>query len=151
VAEIMKPFNFRLDKILDYRSYLMKRAQVDLSNARYECERRIKEIGRLAQQRTEVAKQCNDEGIKGMDVARYQIFQAFLQALESDLEKTHIRLQEGQEQVREKEAVLKKASIKKKALESLKDMQHKKYMESSEREAQKVLDEIVITGRESRI
>ena len=147
----MKPFNFRLDKILDYRSYLMKRAQVDLSNARYECKIRVKEIERLAQQRIEVAKQCSDEGIKGIDVARYQIFQTFLQKLESDLEKAHIRLQEGQEQVMEKEAVLKKASIKKKALESLKDLQHKKYIESSEREAQKVLDEIVITGRESRI
>lgn len=147
----MKPFNFRLDKILDYRSYLMKRAQVDLSNARYECKQRAKEIERLVQQRTEVAKQCSDEGIKGIDVARYQIFQTFLQTLESDLEKAHIRLQEGQEQATEKEAILKKASIKKKALESLKDLQHKQYMESSEREAQKVLDEIVIAGRESRI
>jgi len=147
----MKPFNFRLDKILDYRGYLMKRAQVDLSNARYECKQRAKEIERLAQQRTEVAKQCSAERIKGIDVARYQIFQTFLQKLELDLEKAHIRLQEGQELSMEKEVILKKASIKKKALESLKDLQHKQYMESSVREDQKVLDEIVITGRESRI
>jgi len=33
----MKPFTFRLDKILDYRKYLSKMAQIDLFNARNEC------------------------------------------------------------------------------------------------------------------
>jgi len=147
----MKPFNFRLDKILGYRSYLMKRAQADLFNARDEYKRRQKEVGRAAQQRIEVAKQCSDEGVKGIDVARYQIFISFLQKLECDLEQAHIRLQEGKEQVAAKEVVLKTASIKKKALERLKELQHKKHLEISEREAQKVLDEMVIIGRESKI
>ena len=46
-----------------------------------------------------------------------------------------------------KEAILKIASIKKKTLETLKDLQHKKYMETLGREEQKILDEIVITGK----
>ena len=129
----------------------MKKALADLANARHECRQRVKEIERLFQQRSEIAKQCSDERMKGIDVARDQIFQTFLQKLELDLVKAHIRLQEDQERVMEKEAVLQKASIKKKALESLKDLQHKQYRESAAREDQKVLDEIVITGRESRI
>ncbi len=147
----MKRFNFRLDKILDYRSYLMKRAQADLANAHYKYRQWAKEIERLVQERTGVARRCGEERIKGIDVARDQIFQTFLHQLELDLAKAHIRLQESQEEVREKEAVLQKASIKKKALESLKDSQYKYYRESAAREDQKALDEIAITGRGSKI
>lgn len=135
---------------MGYRNYLLKRAQVDLSNARYACKQTEKEIGQVVQKRIEVARQCTDEGAKGVDVARYQIFKSFLQKLEGDLEQAHIRLQEGKEQVAKKEALLKKASINKKALARLKELQQKKHIERLERETQKVLDEIVVIGRESK-
>ena len=75
----MKPFNFRLDKILDYRGYLMRRAQIDLSVARNECKRIEEEIGKLSQKKVAITAECIDEGAKGMDVARYLIYQTFLQ------------------------------------------------------------------------
>ena len=39
----MKPFTFRLEKILDYRTSLEKRAQIDLYNARNEYIKMIKD------------------------------------------------------------------------------------------------------------
>ncbi len=146
----MKPFAFRLDKILDYRKYLSKMAQIDLFNARNECIRREKEVKGLSKKRIEIAKDCIDEGFKGMNVPRYKIYQAYLYKLENDLESAHISLSQEKENVITKEAILKNESIKKKTLETLKDMQHKKYMELSERVDQKVLDEIVITGKGQR-
>ncbi|MBW2642261.1 MAG: flagellar export protein FliJ [Deltaproteobacteria bacterium] len=146
----MKPFAFRLDKILDYRKYLSKMAQIDLFNARNECIRREKEVKRLSKKRIEIAKDCIDEGFKGMNVPRYKIYQAYLCKLDNDLESAHISLSQEKENVITKEAILKNESIKKKTLETLKDMQHKKYMELSERVDQKVLDEIVITGKGRR-
>ncbi len=146
----MKPFTFRLDKILDYRGYLMRRAQIDLSVVRNECKRIEEEIERLSQKKVATAAECIDEGVNGMDVARYQIYQAFLQGLDDGLENAHTGLIEGEKQVLAKKAVLKNKSIKKKALEMLKEMQHKKYKETSIREEQKTLDEIVLIGREAK-
>ena len=40
----MKSYSFRLNKILDYRKYLRKRAQIDVFNARIECQKREKEL-----------------------------------------------------------------------------------------------------------
>jgi len=146
----MKPFTFRLDKILDYRKYLTKVAQIDLFNARTECIRREKKVKRLSEKRKEIAKSCIDEGVKGIDVPRYKIYLAYLSKIAHDLESAHTLLKQEKENVITKEAILTNESIKKKSLETLKDLKHNKYIELSEREEQKVLDEIVITGRGQR-
>ena len=143
----MKPYSFRLDKILDYRKYLRKRAQIDVFNARNECHKREKELLGLVEKRAEISEECSEEETKGMCVPVYQLFQAFMQKIDYDLKGAHIRLNEGKEKVMVKEAILKQASIKKKTLETLKDLQHQKYMETLGREEQKILDEIVITGK----
>lgn len=143
----MKPYAFRLEKILDYRKYLSKRAQVDVFNARNECLKREKEVLGLVEKKEEISEKCSEEGTKGMRVSVYQIYQTFLQKLDNDLETAHVRLNEEKENVLSKESILKQASIKKKTLETLRDLQHKKYMESSGREEQKLLDEIVLIGK----
>jgi len=147
----MKPFTFRLDKILDYRGYLMRRAQIDLSVARNECKKIEEEIDTLSQKKAAITAECIDEGVKGMDVARYLIYQAFLQGLDDGLENAHAGLMVGKKQVLAEKAFLKKKSIEKKALEILKKMQHKKYKEILVKEEQKTLDEIVLVGREAKI
>ena len=126
----------------------MKRAQIDLSVASNECKRIEEEIEKLSQKKEAAIAECIDEGVKGMDVARYQIYRVFLQGLDNGLENAHTSLIEGKKQVLAKKAVLKKKSIEKKALGMLKEMQHKKYKENSIKEEQKALDEIVLMGRE---
>jgi flagellar FliJ protein len=147
----MRPFKFRLDKILGYRKHLNKIAQIDLFNARNECIRREKEVKKVSEKRKEIAKSCDDEGLKGIDVPRYQIYQSYLYKIMHDLESAHTRLKQEKENVTAKKTILANESIKKKTLETLKDSQYKKYMELSEKENQKTLDEIVITGKGQRI
>lgn len=143
----MKSYSFRLNKILDYRKYLRKRAQIDVFNARIECQKKEKELLGLVDQRTEISEECSEEETKGMSVPVYQIFQSFMKKIDYDLKDAHLKLNEEKEKVMVKEAILKIASIKKKTLETLKDLQYKKYMETMRREEQKILDEIVITGK----
>lgn len=143
----MKSYSFRLNKILDYRKYLRKRAQIDVFNARIECQKREKELLSLVDQRAEISEECSEEETKGMSVPVYQIFQSFMKKIDYDLKDAHLKLNEEKEKVMVKEAILKIASIKKKTLETLKDLQYKKYMETMRREEQKILDEIVITGK----
>jgi flagellar biosynthesis chaperone FliJ len=70
-----------------------------------------------------------------------------MKKIDYDLKDAHLKLNEEKEKVMVKETILKIASIKKKTLETLKDLQYKKYMETMRREEQKILDEIVITGK----
>jgi len=143
----MKRFSFRLDSILNYRNYLEKRAQRDLFNARHEHIETEKEIERLGNKRMETARECSDEGLRGMDVPLYQVYRSFLLKLNYDLERAHMGLKKAEEKIKEKKAVLKEKSIKKKTLEVLKDLQLKKYMQRLEKEEQKVMDELAIMRR----
>ena len=143
----MKPFSFRLDKILNYRIYLRKKAQIELFNARNECSKREKEVLELIEKRSEISKQCCEEESKGMSVPAYHTYQTYLKRIGHDLEKAYIRLDQEKEEVIAKEIVLKQASINKKTLEVLKDLKHTKYMENLGREEQKILDEIVLSGK----
>ena len=143
----MKPFSFRLDKILNYRTYLRKKAQIELFNARNECLKREKEVMSLVEKKTEISKQCSERESKGMSVPDYNTYQAYLKRIRKDIEKAYIKLNQEKEEVIAKEIVLKQASINKKTLEVLKQLKHNKYMESLVREEQKILDEIVITGK----
>jgi len=143
----MKRFTFRLDKVLDYRGYLVKKAQVALSSSRNEVKRRENKAQRLSRERVDVARECMQEGVKGLDVARYRIYQYYLHGLNGDIEKANISLKEGQQEVATKKAALINESVKKKALETLKDSQHRKFKEISEKAEQKALDEIAIIER----
>ena len=147
----MRPFKFRLDKILDYRKHLTKVAQIDLFNAKIECIRREKKVKTLSEKRKKIAEICIDEGVKGIDVPRYKIYLAYLNKLWQDLESAKTLLQKEKENVITKKTILTNESIKEKSLKTLKDLKHDRYIELSEKEDQKVLDEIVITGRGQRL
>ena len=143
----MKPFSFRLDSILNYRNYLEKRAQRNLVNAINEYRGLEREIERLSKKRIEIAGKCSEEGLRGMDVPKYHIYRFFLQKVTDDLERANMSLEKTEEKIKKKKAVLKGESIKKKTLETLKDLQLKKYMLRLETEEQKTLDELVIMKR----
>ena len=146
----MKKFSFRLDRLLNYRKYLEKQAQKNLFNARHEALRRDKALKRLVEKRIETERKCREEGLRGMDVSWYRIYQSFLQKSDHDLEKARIRLQKGEEKVRATVAILEKKTVKKKTLEVLRDMQYQKYLKQLGKEEQKIMDETAVMGRKRK-
>ncbi len=143
----MKSFSFRLKSILNYRNYLEKNAQKNLFIAKNEYSAREKEIEMLTEKRMNTAREISNEAIKGIDVWRYDFYRSFLQKLEHDLEAACCNLKEAEKKVREKEKILKNESINKKTLETLEDLQLKRYMRNLETEEQKIMDELaIITG-----
>jgi len=139
----MKRFSFRLENILKYRNYMEKRVQMALLDVRNEYMRRENRVKELATIRTERIIKCRDEATRGLDVPEYKIHQAFLQKLDHDLAIAHMDLQEGKQQVKIQEKILKGESIKKRSLETLKDLQLKNYIKNLEQEDQKFMDEMV--------
>jgi flagellar FliJ protein len=146
----MKPFSFRLDSILNYRNYLEKMAQRNLVSAINEYRGWKREIEKLSKKRAEIAQRCSDKGFRGIDVSVYHIYRSFLQKVSDDLEKAAMSLKKTEEKIKQKKAALKGESIKKKTLETLKDVQHKRYIQRLEAGEQKTLDELIITRKERR-
>ena len=71
----MKPYSFRLVKILEYRSYMRKKAQIEVSNARNECLKRETEVMSLVNKKKEFSIKCSEEEIIGISVIiTYDIF-----------------------------------------------------------------------------
>jgi len=146
----MKPFSFRLDSILNYRNYLKKIAQRNVISARNEYREWEREIERLSKKKMEIARKCSDEGFRGIDVPLYHMYRSFLQKVNDDLERADISLKRTEEKIKEKKEVLRGESIKKETLETLKDLQVKRYMHRLETEEQKTMDEMVIIRKEGR-
>ena len=143
----MKSFTFRLEKILNYRTYLRKKAQIELFNARNECLKREEEVMKLIEKKKEISKQFSEKEPRGMSVPVYKIYQSYLKWIGKDLEKAYVRLNQVKEEIISKEMALKQASINNKTLELLKELKQKKYMEYFGKEEQKILDEMVISGK----
>lgn len=146
----MKPFHFRLDKVLHYRHFEEKMAQRDLYDANLEVQRRRQEVERIEEEKTETTRRCSDEGSHGMEVARYQIYQDFLRGLGHTMERALLNLKAGEERVRLQEGIMKEAIIKRRILDTLKDKRLKTYQNELAREEQKVIDEMVLRRKGER-
>jgi flagellar export protein FliJ len=143
----MKPFSFRLDRIRRYRNYREKKAQVALAKAKSDQRELEEATNRLASERTELAKRRSNESVAGMSVPVYMMYGAFLARLSSEIEDAHAGLKQAEERVKDREATLLQESVKRKALEKLREVRHTRYTENLEREEQKVLDELVVLRR----
>jgi flagellar export protein FliJ len=143
----MKQFSFRLDRICRYRGYLEKKAQGELARARNEQRETEKAVNLLASERMELAEKCSDKLFSGMHVPLYWMYGVYLERLRMELEEAHGELTKAGEKVRAREKALLRESIKRKALDALRDLRRTRYIENMEREEQKLLDELVILRR----
>lgn len=145
----MKSFNYRLDSILRYRDYLEKRAQIEVFRASQELLEKEDKIRQLDKKRLEISKKCNNEELEGVEVHRYQMYKSYLSFLDKEIDNTSAEIKKAEESVRKKKAILKKESIRKKTLQSLKDLQFEKYRIEYEKEDQKTVDDLVLIRRET--
>lgn len=146
----MKPFNFRLERVLTYRKYLEKKALAGLCKVKNECDEKRESIKRVIEQRSKLADDRFAQGIKGVAVPRFQIYTSFLQKLNSDLESGHIEIRNTEQRVKSQEAVVRSEMIKRKALETLKGHRLQTYLYETGQEEQMLLDELAINKRRIR-
>jgi len=140
----MKRFSFGLKSVLNHRNYLEKKAQRGLFNAGKEYMGRKRTVEELGRKKAVSVRKCSAERYRGIDVSRYQLYISFLEKLNVDIERAYTSLEEGAVSVKMHEDALRKALIRKKTLETLKEVQYKRYVKRAAREDQKVLDEMAI-------
>jgi len=140
----VKRFSFRLEKVLRYRKYLESKAQIKLVDAINEYHKKENSIKIIVAKRKELADECGGEKKKGMDVARYCLYYHYFRKLNDEQEAGGLALKKTEEKVQAHRMLLTKESIKKKTLETLKEVQHGRYQEISGKEEQKMMDETAI-------
>jgi flagellar FliJ protein len=146
----MKGFSFRLEKVLNYRKNLEKIAQRDLFNARNEYISKEKTIDLLKEKRTEIARECGRSKANGIDVPMYHAYGIYVIRLDRDLEAAYIDLEKAGEEVNSRVEILREKSKGKTIMETLREAALNTYIDSVEKEEQKILDELAIMGRVQR-
>ena len=143
----MKPFTFRLERVLRYRKHLETQAQQELFKARNVVTHIKEEIDRLTTSRVKTDHERMVEEAQGIDVARHQLYQGFVQKIEHDLEATRSGLNRATSVVETRRGDLHQAAIRKKTLESLREAKQQQYREQTARQEQRLLDELVLLGK----
>jgi flagellar FliJ protein len=147
----MGRFSFRLESVLNYRKFLEKKAMMRLTELRRAYQGIEKKIMQLRNEKLKVAEQCRGEGVKGVEVPLYEAYRSYIDRLQMDLERAAMELREKETDMRTQEAVLKSETIKRKALEVHKEALFKAHREMTEKEEQKLLDEMIIRRQEVRV
>ena len=143
----MKPFTFRLESVLKYRRFMEKKEMMRLMQHKKACEDIKTAISRLTSKRSDMALKCSQAGAEGASVFEYLSYKSYLNTLQEDIEAAHNELREAEHRVREQESVLKKETIKKKALERLRELRVEDHRKTIDRLEQQYLDELAINKR----
>lgn len=143
----MKKFRFSLEPLLKYRTFLEQKAKQDLAEAYkklYECEERIKQI---ENDKTMAMIEMDREMSKGITSDQYRLHTSFLDSLDDMALRAEDMRLILMKTVREKQQVLAKKSVEKKAIENLKHKKRTEYIEEMMASQQKTADEIIMVRK----
>lgn len=146
----MKPFSFRLEKVLRYRAHLEKRVQLQFCEAAEKVNEQRARIVALSETRMDGAARLARERAEGIPVGRDHLYASFLQGVGERITEEGRKLEKSFERLERLRGLLLVAAAKKKSLESLKDVQVARFKEEGNRVEQKLLDELVLTTRKRK-
>ncbi|MBF0202154.1 MAG: flagellar export protein FliJ [Desulfamplus sp.] len=138
----MKKFTFKLQSVLKYRRHLETLARQEAMKALMdvnECEKMIADMKRDLDL---LARQVEDETVKGISSALFRQYNEYLDSLDDDIklkEQEHIRLQQT---LSLKQKALTDKSVDRKIIERLREKQRTSYIEEMLAEEQKTMDDI---------
>ncbi len=131
-------FNFKLEKVLDYRKQLEEQAMQALAGARQAQEN--EEI-RLRNLQDELVRQQDALYQNISDANKRWLTASFIQALQEDIKQSHARLVMLKEEVSRCQADLVIKAQERKLLDKLKDKQAERYVEEEKLREQRENDE----------
>lgn len=141
----MKPYRFRLQTVLDYRSEqvnLIQQQVAEAEAARMIILNRIQEYDQAIEQAFADQQQMMNDSV--LDVARAQTFPGYVWRLRQFRFQEFQVLQQQERRVAIIREQLKQAQIKKRALEVLKDKDLAKYKKQVEKAEEAFLEEIAL-------
>jgi flagellar protein FliJ len=143
----MKKFKFRLEPLLRYRSFLEDQAKLEVARVRHEVLECEQKITRMQDDYKAAFLNMNSEAGTGIDAGRYSRFSSYLIAIEQQVENEEFRKMELEQVLYQKQEVLTKKTIDRKAMENLKERRKKEYYSEMMKAEQKDTDDIIIVRK----
>jgi flagellar export protein FliJ len=137
-------FQFRLEKVLNHRQYLLEHARHALLAARNRelvAQRRVEEMKRLIR---ETSDQWREAQRKGMDVASFLSYKDHVDSLGGLLPSLQKELTKAAEETEKRRQVVLEREKAVNLLEKLKERQRENHNRESARKEQKSMDEMVM-------
>lgn len=135
----MKPFHFKLEKVLDYRGQLEDQARMALAKAQAAHDEQEKNVADIAA-RLEAHKAKMEEATRSSD--EMWLWRQYKDALETDLAAARVRLRELALMLHKTREEAVRRSRDRKLLEKLKENQARKHHEEETLREQKENDEM---------
>jgi flagellar export protein FliJ len=140
-------FNFRLRRILEYRRYLERIAQIDLAMEIQNYKKKDKQLKNLIREKQQLLKECKKMVQMGTNVPVYRIYGGYIEKLKRDIEDTSRDLDQIKVLILEKQKKLKEISVNRKVLEGLKDRREREYIYYLNKKEQMQTDELFLLKR----
>lgn len=136
----MKIFTFRLQKILELRSFYEEKAKIELGRCISEVERIKNILKKIASEKIATRKNM---GLKSFDFQNFLASESYLKNLDTKKEQMLKLLSEAEVKVQKARAEFFEATKKRKVLSNLKDKQYEIWKKETLQENDAVLDDII--------
>jgi len=143
----MKKFKFSLEPLLRYRTFIEQKAKQELAEALKNLSDCEEEIKKLENDKTQAMITMDNEMAKGITSDQYRLHTSFLDSLDAMILSEEDRRIKLMKVVREKQQILAKRSVDKKAIENLKQKKKTEYLEEMALSEQKMSDEIIMARK----
>ncbi len=147
----MKRFQFSLQGVLNYRTYLEQLAREETAKANLAVVQSKEKIEQFAQDLVASALQMDEAVAQGLSAAELRQYSLHMRGLESDIEDETRNRQKLEKELEEKRRELTRKAIEKKTMERLKEKQKELFIKEALLAEQKQMDEVssLKTARES--
>ena len=138
----MKRFEFRLQPLLNYRSYLEQMAKQDTAKARMDVMDSQKRIDLIREELTVSAGRMDDMVKKGVTASFFRQLTSYMDGMAFDMENETRKKSSLEKILEQKVEILKNKTKEKKSMELLKEKKKEEYIQEMMKLEQKGLDEI---------
>jgi flagellar FliJ protein len=138
----MKPFKFRLQKLLEFREMEEEQNQLAFGRVQAEYKFALDELQRLIQQRdTAVDLFCKKQK-NGLKIEEFKLFQNYFDKFNEDIQNQRQKIEKIQAILHEKQKLLIEAVQKRKIVEKFKEKRFNQYYSQQLQDEQKMIDEV---------
>ncbi len=138
----MKPFKFRLQKLLEFREMEEEQNQLAFGRVQAEYKFALDELQRLIQHRdTAVDLFCKKQK-NGLKIEEFKLFQNYFDKFNEDIQNQRQKIEKIQAILHEKQKLLIEAVQKRKIVEKFKEKRFNQYYSQQLQDEQKMIDEV---------
>ena len=144
----MKKFNFRLDKIMNYKEQVLGNEKMTMANLLNEKEKVIMRLTALLRDKERCDSELEEKQYGGeITTIAFQVYHRYDQFLKTEIKEVRKALAMIEARIEKQMEVLKKVRLETKSLETVKDTKLADYRKEEIKDAEHLMDEYISAVR----